>query len=351
MSNIKSYLTIKNIIFLLLIIFFIKFICSVKALAMLIFASFVIAASLNPLVNKLEKRMKRPLATTVALLIFFTVIIGAFIPLVIILIDQVDQLVASFPEKIATIQNFIATKTIFGTKLSTIFSPEQLPNAPTEFIGNAVQKTLAASASIVGAIAIMFIIAMIVFYMLNDKEEMKNWLLSLFPSEIRKKADDVFVAISTRVGGFVIAQCSSMVSVGIVTAFGLLILGIPYAMGLGLIAGILDIVPIVGPIIATVLTISVAYTKGWLFVIGAILVIVIAQWISNNFLRPLIFGKFMDLHPLVILLSFLVAAEFLDVWGVILAPAIASVLAVIFDEVYVKQINNQNQIEIMGENS
>ena len=79
-------------------------------------------------------------------------------------------------------------------------------------------------------------------------------------------------------------------------------------------------------------------------VIGVIAIYIIAQWISNNFIRPLIFGKFMDLHPLVILLSFLVAAEFLDVWGVILAPAMAAVLAVLFDELYVKQINNKDEV-------
>ena len=77
------------------------------------------------------------------------------------------------------------------------------------------------------------------------------------------------------------------------------------------------------------------------------MVYIIAQWISNNFIRPFIFGKFMDLHPLVILLSFLVAAEFLDVWGVILAPAIAAVVAVLFDELYVKQINKAKNEQVL----
>jgi len=343
MQELKDRITLKNIIFLILIIFVIKFIGSVKDLALLIFASFVIAASLDPLVNKLQKHMKRSLATIISLTGFLAIALGAFVPLIVIVLEEINTLIAEFPQKVAIVQTFIATKTFLGTKLSSIVGPETITSPSGEFLGNAVQKTLAASASIVGAIAIIFIIAMVVFYMLNDKTQMRNWFLSLFPPDIREKAAQISRTITVKVGGFVIAQSTSMLSVGIVTSIGLALLGVPYALALGLIAGILDIVPIVGPIIATLLGMSAAYSKGWGIILAVILVYVIAQWISNNFIRPLIFGKFMDLHPLVILLSFLVAAEFLDVWGVILAPAIAAVIAVLFDELYVKQINKTKQ--------
>ncbi len=347
MQELKDRITIKNIIFVFLIILVVKFICSVKDLALLVFASFVIAASLDPLVNKLQKYMKRSLATTISLIGFLVVVLGAFVPLFIILLEELNTLILQFPQKIAMVQNFIATKTVFGTKLSSIIGTNTISMPSSEFLGNAVQKTIAASASIVGAMAIVFIIAMIVFYMLNDKSQMRRWFLSLFPPDIREKAAQISANITIKVGGFVIAQSASMLGVGIVTAIGLAILGIPYAMALGLISGILDIVPIVGPIIATLMGVSVAYSKGWAIIIAVIMVYIIAQWISNNFIRPFIFGKFMDLHPLVILLSFLVAAEFLDVWGVILAPAIAAVVAVLFDELYVKQINKAKNEQVL----
>ena len=341
MQDIKDRFTLKNIIFVILILLVIKFIFAVKNLALLVFASFVIAASLNPFVDKLQKWMSRGLATTVALTTFLAVILGAVVPLILIMLEEINTLIVSIPQKIEIVKNFLATKTIFGVQLSNIIGDTQpLSSSSTEFLGNAVQTTLAASASVVGAFAIVFIIAMVVFYMLQDKTVMRNWFLSLFPQDIRPKAAEIAKNITEKVGGFVVAQCTSMVSVGIVTSIGLAILGVPYALALGLLAGILDIVPIVGPILATFMAISVAYSKGWGFVIGVLVVYVLAQWISNNFIRPLIFGKFMNLHPLVILLSFLVAAEFLDVWGVILAPAIVAVLAVLFDELYVKQINN-----------
>lgn len=339
MQELKDHITLKNIIFIFLIILVLKFISSVKDLALLVFASFVIAASLDPLVNKLQKNMGRAMATIVALSGFLAIVLGAFVPLLVIFLEEINTLIEELPLKIAMVQNFIATKTFFGTKLSSIIDTNTISMPSGEFLGNAVQKTIAASASIVGAIAVIFIIAMIVFYMLNDKAQMRKWFLSLFPPDIRERAAKISSNITTKVGGFVIAQSASMLSVGLVTFIGLAILGVPFALALGLISGILDIVPIVGPIIATLMGISAAYSKGWIVIIAVIMVYILAQWISNNFIRPFIFGKFMDLHPLVILLSFLVAAEFLDVWGVILAPAIVAVIAVLFDELYVKQIN------------
>ncbi len=345
MKELKDRVTIKNIIFLLLVIFVIHFICEVKNLALLIFASFVIASSLNPLVDKLSKHMQRSWATITALTGFLAVLIGAFVPLVLIVLEEIHAIFADLPTKIKLLNQFLETKTVFGQHLSSFININPATNQTSEIAGNIFQKSIAASASVVGAFAILFILSMIVFYMLSDKDRMRNWFLQLFPPDIRDKASEVASAITLKVGGFVIAQSTSMLAVGIVTAIGLFILQVPYALALGLIAGILDIVPIVGPIIATLMGVSAAYQQGWGIIIAVVLVYIIAQWISNNLVRPLIFGKFMDLHPLVIILAFLVAAEFLDVWGVILAPAIAAVLAVLFDELYVKQINKKQPPE------
>ena len=65
------------------------------------------------------------------------------------------------------------------------------------------------------------------------------------------------------------------------------------------------------------------------------------QILENQFLRPVIYGKFMNVHPLVIILSLLVGAKFLGFWGVVLGPAIASVLCVLIDELYIKPINGE----------
>jgi predicted PurR-regulated permease PerM len=132
-----------------------------------------------------------------------------------------------------------------------------------------------------------------------------------------------------------------MLTVGLFTGLGLWILKINYSILLGLIAGLLDIIPIIGPTIALVLGITAASSNGLLSVVLTIIVYIVSQWISNQFVRPILFGKFLNLHPIVVIFSFLIAAKFLGVWGVILAPAIASLIAVLFDELYIKTINKE----------
>ena len=172
-----------------------------------------------------------------------------------------------------------------------------------------------------------------------DKKIIKNGIIRIFPSKIKERASEVYDNISQKVGGYVIAQIINMIAIGILTAIGLFILKVDYALLLGLITGALDIIPLVGPTIALILCLLMAYQMGPIGVALVLLAFLTAQWISNNLIRPVVFGRFLDLHPLVIIFALLVSAQFLGVWGVILAPAIASLVCVLFDETYIKTIN------------
>ena len=162
---------------------------------------------------------------------------------------------------------------------------------------------------------------------------------------MKQRAKEVYESIEKKVGGYVIAQILSMTTIAILTAIGLMLLDVQYSVLLGLIAGLLDIIPIVGPTIALVLGVLCALQQGWIVVLLVVVVYLVAQWISNNFIRPYVFGKFLDLHPVIIIFAFLIAAQFLGVWGVILSPAIAALLLTLFDELYLKTINHKTKEE------
>ncbi len=183
-----------------------------------------------------------------------------------------------------------------------------------------------------------------VFYICYDKDTMKKGFTALFPEKFKEKADLILDTISTRVGGYLLAQIVAMVFVGVVTAIGLMFLGHEHALLLGFITCIFDIIPVIGPTIAVIIGLLVAAPYGFVFVILTFIVYIVAQLLQNQLLRPIVFGKFMDMHPLTIILSLLVGAKFLNVWGVILGPAIASVVCVLIDELYIKPINQESDI-------
>ena len=119
----------------------------------------------------------------------------------------------------------------------------------------------------------------------------------------------------------------------------LMILKVDYALLLGLLNAILDLVPVVGPGIALVITLLVAYKMGPVTLVLIVVVFAIAQWAENNLVRPYIFGKFLDLHPLIIYFFLFVTAQYLGVIGVIFAPAIAATVCVLIEELYIKNVN------------
>ena len=129
-----------------------------------------------------------------------------------------------------------------------------------------------------------------------------------------------------------------MASVGVVMTIGLLILKVDYAVILGLLTAVFDIIPIIGPAIALVIILLMIYKKGAGVIIGAIVVFAIAQLAENYLVKPYVFGKLMNLHTIVIYFFLFLTAQFLGVVGVIFAPAIASTVCVLIEEVYMKNI-------------
>jgi predicted PurR-regulated permease PerM len=156
---------------------------------------------------------------------------------------------------------------------------------------------------------------------------------------MKEKASDIMSSISAKIGGYVVAQIATMSSVGIIMTIGLLLSGIDYALLLGLITAILDIIPIIGPALALVICLLTAFKSGLLAMILVLIVFAVAQIAENNLVRPLIFGKILNLHPLMIYFFLFITAQYLGIIGVIFAPAIAAMVCVLIEELYIKSIN------------
>ena len=336
---------LKNILFILLAIFLIWFIGQIQNIAILAFACYVLACSLIPTVDRLEKYMKRSIASTIVIVGTILAVILFFIPIVTISIQEIHQFIGKIPSIVNNVISFINNKTIMGKAIIEYIDISALTTSSSQVASDIVNKSIDFTVTILEIITIIITMGVIVFYMVNEKNLIRDAIIMMFPPKLKPRAKEVYTSIENKVGGYVIAQVLSMSTVAIFTALGLLTLKVEYALLLGLIAGILDIIPIVGPTIAVILGVLCASPQGLLIVFLTVIVYLIAQWISNNFVRPLVFGKFLDLHPLIIIFAFLIAAQFLGVWGVILSPAIAALLLTLFDELYLKTINKPKEVK------
>ena len=341
----KRLFTFKNVIFLILVGILLLILPKIVNILLLFFAAFVIACALNPFVNKLQKYVSRTLASLIAVLCSCIAIFMLFIPILIMTYKEISNFLGNLPEKIIALFNFLNSTTVFGQKLSDIVTINSIFTNKTDLAGNLVNQSWTFTLGIFEVAVIAVALMMIVYYLLVDKTYLREKFLEFFPQDIKLKASQILTTISNKVGGYVGAQILSMTAVGIMTTIFLFLMGIDYSLLLGLITGILDIVPLVGPTIALSVILLVAYPFGIGKAVLIIALFLLVQQLSNYIVRPIVFGKYMELHPLMIFLALFLAQQFLGFWGVILSPAIAATVCVLVDELYLSPINEKYEAE------
>lgn len=345
----KKYFNPKTIIFITLLIIVLIFSPKVSGLLMVLFASFVLAAALNPFVNKLQDRIKnRAISATIVVLSSLIALFALMLPIIIMCYKEIELFISLMPEKAQSLYTFVTHTKLYGRTLSEIIPLDNLTNATTNIAQDLFNQGLNLTFGIGQAIFITLALTMFIYYILVDKCYLRDKFLEFFPPDMKTKAGIILYNITSRVGNYVRAQILSMITVGVMVTLEVAILGIDYPILLGLIAGICEIIPLLGPTIAIAVLCAIAFPLGWTKIIIAVILFLAIQQISNYIIRPFLFGKFMKLHPINIMVAIFVAEEFLGVWGVILSPAIAATICVLIDELYLTPINEKetgNHIE------
>ena len=172
-----------------------------------------------------------------------------------------------------------------------------------------------------------------------DRDKLITAALRFFPKKSRERFREIYEISEEKLSKFVSGQFIASASVGLIVIVGLLCLKVDSAVILGCVSAVMDIVPIVGPAIALIVCLAVVYKLGWTIVILTAVIFLIAQIVENNVVKPYVFGKFMDLHPIVIYIFLFVCAKYFGAVGAIFAPAIAADVCVFIEELYLKSMD------------
>lgn len=339
MDNIKV-LSLKNITAFIIIAGIIVLAVYSLDILMMLFAAFVITCAINPAINKMEKFMPRIWAVTVVLLIMILAAILILIPLISVSVREAAGLAASFSNAFNSLDELLNIK-IFNRTLSSLITLDSLKEPLAQGAQSIIENSITAGKFIANFLTTFFAISIMVFYFAYDEKRLKDKFIEFFAPAQKEKALKIFDTIASKVGNYVFAQGIAMVFVGALTTIGLLFLHNSHAFLLGFITCVFDIIPVIGPALAVGIGLLTSLSGGFIYVILTFIIYMIAQWAQNQFLRPIVFGKLLNMHPLVIIVALLVSARFLGFWGVILSPAIASVICVLVDELYLKRINNK----------
>ena len=297
-----------------------------------ILISLFLALAMNPAVDFFQRRgvRSRGLAAgiTYVLVLAGLAAIGALI--VPTVVHQVSEFVHKVPDYVHDISH---GKGRFGFLETKYHLPEKIRDAIREggakkalgLSGAAISVTKSVITIVVGTITIAFL----TFFMLLEGPKWVERGLGLVPEESRPRWRKVGNDIYRTVGGYVTGNLLISLIAGGLTTIVLLILGVPFAVALGLLVAILDLIPLAGATLALIVVGAVAFIHS--IVAGVIVVafFIVYQQIENHLLQPIVYGRTVQLSPLLVLISVLIGAELAGILGALGAIPVAGGLQVI----------------------
>ncbi|EAC5201321.1 AI-2E family transporter [Listeria monocytogenes] len=298
----------------------------------------------NPIIDWLEKhKWKRGWAIALLYLVIIGLLILLFSFVIPAVKDQIVSLFKSFPgywdqitqkfDEFSRSSLFDQIKDKLNTNMSDIM--KTLSTKGTSVINS----TISSIGSIVGTVTevVLAIVTtpLVLFYLLKDGKKLPDFLLKMLPVNGRAHTRQVLGEANHQISSYIRGQIIVSLCIGILLFIGYLIIGLPYALTLAIIAACTSIVPYLGPAIAITPAIIIAIvTSPWLL-IKLIIVWCVVQLLEGKFISPQVMGKTLKVHPITILFVILVAGNLFGVLGVIFAVPGYAVLKVIVTHVFI----------------
>ncbi len=224
----------------------------------------------------------------------------------------------------------------------------EVVNFIQNYITNNIGKMASFAVSIGSGVATFFIALIISIYLLKDHEYFINlwdklYYLIFRNSKIGKKINYVFSTIHEVFGRFIRGQLLEAFFVGVLSAIALSIVGIDYAFVIGIIVGLSNLIPYVGPIVGTILAAIMGLLSGTpIKIVYAIIAMIIVQQIDNNLLAPKIVGNSVGLHAVFTMLAILIGGNIGGLLGMLLAVPLAASFKVLFNNWYTNYMKKEN---------
>lgn len=298
----------------------------------------------NPIIDWLEKhKWKRGWAIALLYLVIIGLLILLFSFVIPAVKDQIVSLFKSFPgywdqitqkfDEFSRSSLFDQLKDKLNTNMSDIM--KTLSTKGTSVINSAISSIGSIVGTVTEVVLAIVTTPLVLFYLLKDGKKLPDFLLKMLPVNGRAHTRQVLGEANHQISSYIRGQIIVSLCIGILLFIGYLIIGLPYALTLAIIAACTSIVPYLGPAIAITPAIIIAIvTSPWLL-IKLIIVWCIVQLLEGKFISPQVMGKTLKVHPITILFVILVAGNLFGVLGVIFAVPGYAVLKVIVTHVFI----------------
>jgi len=319
----KIEISHRTIIFTVFFLLFLWLIYYLRGVIVLLFLGIILTAALNPLVDRLERwRIPRVLAIVFIYILIFGVLSLIIAGIVPPLIEQTQTLLSKLPSDFSSFKWLGVNQKVIDNQMAQFLDRFSL------FSGNIIRAFVGIFQNIINFI--IFIV--ISFYLLLQRKNLDKFLVKFLGSG-EKMGARIVDKLETKLGGWVRAELLLMLIVGLLSYIGLRLLGIEYALPLAIFAGILEIIPNIGPFISAIPAVLAGLIiSPWMALAVAALYFLIQQF-ENQFICPQVIAKEVGINPLITILALIAGFKLAGITGAILAVPVVLLIEIILSEV------------------
>lgn len=311
---------------------------ALKQLVLVLLVAIVIASSLEPLVQKMM-RYHIPRVASV-LMVYFT-ILGAFTSILFVflppVLDDLSGVLGRVPaliESIETSGSLVSIPIFEGNDGAGNQSVKDAIESFRSSFSTAGEGFLRTITAIFGNVLSFVLVIVFSFYFAVQVRGIEEFLRLITPIKYEEQVIDLWYRSERKIGLWMQGQLILALLIGVFVFLGLSLLNVPYALLLGLLAMIFEIIPVFGPILAAIPGIGLAFVAG-----GPLLALIVAcfylviQQFESHLLQPLVVGQVVGVPPLLVLLSLVIGAELAGFMGILLAVPVAAVVQELVSDV------------------
>lgn len=329
MNNNPTVFTRHALIVLALIVVAL-FLWKIAPVLMLAFAGVVLAAVIRAAAEPLARRLKihPTLSVAVVTLLALALIVGGGTLFGARIADQAQEMWDAIKDATEKVEEFVKDTPIGETVMD---------NAVATPPADAVKQVAKGTVTVFGALADTVLVLFLAVYFAADPHTYRKGFLVLLPPKARDPVDRALLASGEALRKWLLGQLGAMLAVGIFTFIGLAAVGVPLALPLAILSALLDFVPVIGPLVAAVPGVLIAFTVAPEVALYAALVYLVVQFIEGNLVLPLAQKWAVSLPPALSLLGIVGFGLIFGVMGVLFAMPLLVVVVTLVDQLYVKR--------------
>jgi len=338
-NNRKNIKNIQIIFFASIVVLFSSFVLALPRISIPLFLAYIMSLALGPFVNLLMSWKVGRSASIVLIFLLLALLIGLpLIKIIPMLTEESQSFQYTIPklegyaiERFEELKLFVFQRT--GHEISDVYALQLLNEVKT--IGSDIVVKL--PNYLANLVEWIFLVPFFAFFIMRDSELFKKMFLSFTPNSIFERFYFVTHMFNRQLGNYFFAKFVEAFIVGGIITIGLLIMGIEYATILGIIAGLTNIVPYVGPFLGAIPAILIAIVEyGFQSqqVGGIALLYLIANVVDIFFVFPFLVSKIVNLHPMIVAISVIVGSHYMGITGMVISIPMVAALKLIITEIY-----------------